>query len=86
MSLLRDTSFDGRPELKSSRLLKNWAACFSFVFSSEMRSKCSVSVVFVLLESDSELVRTHVDPDLHRRNCGGEIAHTHQIVGRRKQR
>ena len=27
------------------------------------------------------LLQTHVGPDLHRRNCGGQVSHAHQIVG-----
>jgi hypothetical protein len=27
------------------------------------------------------LLKTHVGPDLHRRNCGGQVSHAHQIVG-----
>src|SRR6266516_6489765 len=46
-----------------------------------MRSKCSVSVACALLEPDSEFLRTHFGLDLHRRNCGGQVAHAHQIVG-----
>src|SRR5215469_8550753 len=32
-------------------------------------------------ESNSRLCRTHLGLDLHRRNCGGQIANAHQIVG-----
>ena len=44
-------------------------------------SKSSISGVVGASGSNSVLLQTHVDPDLHRRNCGGQIAHAHQIVG-----
>jgi len=30
---------------------------------------------------DSKLSQAHARPDLHHRNCCGQIAHAHQIVG-----
>lgn len=40
-----------------------------------------ISGVFVALGSNSMLLKTHVGPELRRRNCGGQVAHAHQIVG-----
>src|SRR5258708_24094399 len=46
-----------------------------------MMSKNSIFEVLGSSGANSVMLQTHVDPDLHRRNCG-QIAHTHQIVGR----
>ncbi len=45
-------------------------------------SKSSISGVFVAAASNSMLCETHVNPDLQRRNCGRQVSHAHQIVGR----
>src|SRR5271170_6852276 len=45
-----------------------------------MMSKNAISGLFVASGSNYVLRQTHVDPDLHHRNCG-QIAHAHQIVG-----
>jgi hypothetical protein len=38
-------------------------------------------VFFAATASNSILRHTHIGPDLRRRNCGGQVAHAHQIVG-----
>lgn len=40
-----------------------------------------IFVVLAVPESTSRLARAHFGPDLHRRNCGRQSAHAHQIVG-----
>src|SRR4030081_540478 len=47
-----------------------------------MMSIGSISGVFVTAASNSMLRETHVDSDLQRRNCGRQVSHAHQIVGR----
>src|ERR1700720_2168543 len=32
-------------------------------------------------ESNPMLLKTAVGPDLHRRHCGGQVSHAHQVVG-----
>jgi hypothetical protein len=39
---------------------------------------------FVASGSNAMLLETHVSPDLHRGNCGGQVSHAHQIVGEGK--
>ena len=46
-----------------------------------MTSNGLISGVFVASASNSMLLETHVGPDLRHRNCGGQVSHTHQIVG-----
>ena len=36
-----------------------------------------IAGVFVASGSNSMLLRTHVGPDLRRRNCGGQVSHAH---------
>ena len=40
-----------------------------------------ISGVFVVSASNSMLLETHFGPDLHRRDCGAQVSHAHQIVG-----
>src|SRR5213080_304665 len=41
-----------------------------------------ISGVFVASASNSMLLATYVvGPDLRHRNCGGQVSHSHQIVG-----
>src|SRR5579864_8877615 len=44
----------------------------------------SSDLIFVVLavpESNCKLCRTHFGPDLSHRNCSGQVAHAHQVVG-----
>src|SRR6201982_2890706 len=54
---------------------------FFTVFSISMSKKLNLSA---FLPPSALFLRcgTHFGLDLHRRNCGGEVSHAHQIVGR----
>jgi len=54
---------------------------FFFLFLIVNDAERLISGVFVALGSNSMLLKTHVGPELRRRNCGGQVAHAHQIVG-----
>jgi hypothetical protein len=46
-----------------------------------MMSNGLISSVLVAFASNSMLLETRVGPDLRYRNCGGQVSHSHQIVG-----
>src|SRR6266536_2548388 len=47
-----------------------------------MTSNGLISGVFAASESNSAALGTHYGLDLHRRNCGRQITHAHQVVSR----